>query len=194
VNNPYATLDIADEHELSDERPLSALDYQPMRYGQALASMTMGDLRRVTQVQGIASMSRPLAVFDRVMKTTISDFPATRLNLTLDPLAGLPPGWSIPSRDAVATIFDDLAEQWIADTTYQSSLVRIFNHPIYQQIIGLGPAAIPRLLERLVTEPDRWLIALSAITRTDPVPEGATPKEAVEVWLSWAEQNDLLSS
>lgn len=194
MNNPYATLDIVEEHELSDERPSSALDYQPMRYGQALASIATADLRKVTQVQGIASMSRPLAVFDRLMKLTISDLPAPSLNLTLDPLVDLPPGWSIPSRDAVATIFDDLAERWIAETEYQSSLVRIFNHPIYQQIIGLGPAAIPCLLERLVVEPDRWLIALSAITRTDPVPDGATPEEAVRVWLDWAERNDLLSS
>lgn len=194
MNNPYATLDVAEEHGLSDERHSGALDYQPMRYGQALASIATADLRKSIQVQGIASMSRPLAVFDRLMKRTISDLPTPSLNLTLDPLAELPPSWSIPSRDAVATIFDDLAERWIAETEYQSSLVRIFSHPIYQQIIGLGPAAIPRLLERLITEPERWLIALSAITRTDPVPEGASPEEAVEVWLDWAEKNGLLSS
>ena len=60
-------------------------------------------------------------------------------------------------------------------------------HPAYQQIIGLGPRAVPLLLCELAREPDHWFWALKAITGEDPVPPCSRGKlgEMTRAWLAW---------
>jgi hypothetical protein len=56
----------------------------------------------------------------------------------------------------------------------------------------MGREGLPLLLEELSKQPDHWLVALNAITGIDPVPTGATFKEAVDAWLEWGRKKGYL--
>ncbi len=51
-----------------------------------------------------------------------------------------------------------------------SSLHEIVLNESYQQIIGMGPTALPLIANDLKNGPDHWGWALKAITGEDPVP------------------------
>src|SRR5262249_54451372 len=70
-------------------------------------------------------------------------------------------------------------ERWRSETMHLSTLTRRFLHPSYLHIISLGRPVLPLLLAELRTRPDHWLVALNAITGSDPAPEGANFSEAV---------------
>jgi hypothetical protein len=61
-------------------------------------------------------------------------------------------------------------------------------HPAYQQIIGLGPKAVPLIVRSLRNEPDHWFWALKAITGEDPVAvdDRGDLRRMTESWLAWA--------
>src|SRR5437867_1464358 len=65
--------------------------------------------------------------------------------------------------------FQDLAAKWKKERGHHSSSARLAEHPAYQQIIALGPAAVSLLLRELEREPDHWFRALHALTGADPV-------------------------
>ena len=88
----------------------------------------------------------------------------------------------------VDQLFQELVERWKRDTMHSSSVTRMVVHPAYLRIIGLGPDALPLLLRELRERPDHWLVALNAITGTDPAPEGASFNQAVAAWLEWGER------
>src|SRR5208282_71443 len=67
------------------------------------------------------------------------------------------------------TRFVSLKAEWQADTSVLSSITETSMHPAYQQIIGMGPVAIPFILDELRREPDDWFWALKSITGEDPV-------------------------
>jgi hypothetical protein len=89
--------------------------------------------------------------------------------------------------DNLRSKFAHLTKQWKDETQFASTMIEIALHPAYQQIIGMGPAAISLILQRLKTEPDHWFWALKAITGEDPVPESSRGrlKEMTEAWLNW---------
>jgi hypothetical protein len=95
---------------------------------------------------------------------------------------------------ATETRFRDLVRQWKAETEFVSSLTRMVTHPAYQQIIGMGGAALPLLLDELRREPDHWFWALRAITGEDPVAaeERGRLDAMTAAWLRWAEEHDSL--
>ena len=85
--------------------------------------------------------------------------------------------------------FDQLCETWKAQTRFSSSTTEISTHPAYQQIIGMGRAALPFIFSELRQAPDHWYWALKAITGEDPVPaadRGNLPR-MTSAWLRWAE-------
>jgi hypothetical protein len=87
--------------------------------------------------------------------------------------------------------FQRLAAVWRAETGHLSSTTKMFNHPAYQEIIGLGPAVVPSLLRDLQQEPEHWFAALRAITGAQPVaPEdrGQIDKMA-DAWLHCATEH-----
>jgi hypothetical protein len=86
--------------------------------------------------------------------------------------------------------FSRLAAQWKADTCILSSITEIAMHPAYQQIIGMGPAAIPLILKELERSPDQWFWALKAISGADPVPSESRGRvrEMTSHWLKWARE------
>jgi hypothetical protein len=84
--------------------------------------------------------------------------------------------------------FRQLVDQWHEETEDVSTIGDRFMHSTYQHIIGLGPDAVPLLLDELQREPDYWFWALSAITRENPVHLGSDFDEAVEAWLAWGRE------
>jgi len=64
-------------------------------------------------------------------------------------------------------------------------------HPAYQQIIGIGDAVVPLILQELKCAPDHWFWALNAITGVDPVPESGrgVMNEMVKAWLDWGTEH-----
>ena len=84
-----------------------------------------------------------------------------------------------------------LANEWRTTRNKYGSGIEIFTHPAYQQIIGMGPSALPFVVEALRAELDHWFWALKAITRYDPVPPDEIGNlEAMRIrWLAWADAN-----
>lgn len=89
--------------------------------------------------------------------------------------------------------FRELADRWKRDSRLLSSTTAMATLPSYQQIIGLGPAALPWILEELEREADHWFWARGAITGVDPVaPAHRGRIEAMRGdWLRWAREAGL---
>lgn len=90
--------------------------------------------------------------------------------------------------------FSTLRTAWEADTATLSSTTAIAMHPAYQQIIGMGPDAIPLILQELERKPGHWFWALKSITGEDPVlPEHRGQiAQMTESWLKWGDQQGYL--
>ncbi len=86
--------------------------------------------------------------------------------------------------------FRRLAEAWRQQRGLTSSLTEMALTAAYQEIIGMGPAAIPFLLEELKREPDHWFWALRCISGVDPVPRDAQGSLIAmsDAWLEWGQQ------
>jgi hypothetical protein len=97
--------------------------------------------------------------------------------------------WATP-----AFRFLNLKQEWEADTAMLSSVTEIAMHPAYQQIIGMGPLAIPYILNEMKVRTGHWFWALKSITGEDPVPLGSRGKiaEMTKVWVSWGEKQGYL--
>ena len=95
--------------------------------------------------------------------------------------------------DAVRERFETLARRWKAETRFESSSTKLFLHPAYQQIIGMGRDVVPLLLASLARGPDHWSWALQAITGADPVPPEARGnlRQMAAAWLDWARRAGL---
>jgi hypothetical protein len=93
---------------------------------------------------------------------------------------------------ALRVVFDELAAEWRRETKGESFAHRRAMHFAYQEIIGLGPDAVPLILESLAAEVDDWFWALVAITRHD-VAEGVSNANAAAArWLEWGETTGRL--
>ena len=67
----------------------------------------------------------------------------------------------------------------------------LVNHPAFQEIIRLGHAAVPFMLQDLEKRPRLWVWALPDITGADPVPvsDRGNIAKMSEAWLRWARTN-----
>jgi hypothetical protein len=97
-----------------------------------------------------------------------------------------------PSRDT-ELLFEQLADQWEMDAELSSRSSDAVRHTAYQQIIGIGPSALPLLLARLRDNPGHWFWALAAIAREDPAEGTSSFDEAREVWLDWGRKRNLIA-
>lgn len=88
----------------------------------------------------------------------------------------------------VADKFEALCQRWMDATSHLSIVQDIILHPAYQQIIGLGMAAVPLILRKVEEEMGHWSWALHAITCDDPVPaeDAGNMRKMQEAWLRWA--------
>lgn len=101
---------------------------------------------------------------------------------------------SVSRQSGIKQRFYFLSMRWKADTQYLSSINEMVLHPAYQQIVGMGPAAIFLLLLELKKDPDYWFEALKAITGIDPVVENdmGNLSKMVESWLDWGRVNGYI--
>lgn len=97
--------------------------------------------------------------------------------------------WADPPRR-----FLSLKIQWESGTAFLSSITEIVLHPAYQQIIGMGPIAIPMILSEMQKKPNHWFWALKAITGDDPVPpnQRGRLREMTATWLLWGKKQGYI--
>jgi|GEM_PF-1979238 len=88
--------------------------------------------------------------------------------------------------------FRKLAKQWVHDTEGISIHSRAIMHRAYQQIIAMGPIAIPLLLEALRDQPDHWMWALSVLSDEDPARNARTFRQARAAWLRWGDEKGYI--
>jgi hypothetical protein len=83
--------------------------------------------------------------------------------------------------------FRRLSAEWKAQAAYLSSPTAIAALPAYMEIMNMGMAAVPLILDDLRREPDHWFVALKRITGEDPVPDEARGDldRMAEAWLNW---------
>lgn len=96
----------------------------------------------------------------------------------------------------LAILFGKLVAEWKEATQLLSSTNAIAMHPAYQRIIGIGPQAIPLILEELQQKPDHWFWALQAITGENPVTvsdQGSIPK-MTQAWIEWGRNAGWIES
>jgi hypothetical protein len=94
----------------------------------------------------------------------------------------------------VSKVFFDCLSKWKEETELSSSMTDIILHPSYQRIIGLGPDAVPFVLQELEANGGLWFWALQALTGEDPVPEEdrGRIKRMTTAWLDWGRSHQLL--
>ncbi|HXM40058.1 MAG TPA: hypothetical protein VN924_02335 [Bryobacteraceae bacterium] len=86
--------------------------------------------------------------------------------------------------------FLQLAARWKTETSTLSSITEMVLNPAYQNIIGMGDAAVPFVLSQIEAEgddPDQWFWALQSITGVDPVHEedAGNYRAMAQTWLNW---------
>lgn len=82
---------------------------------------------------------------------------------------------------------DRLLKRWTEQVSFVSSSTERTAHPDFREIVSMGDAVIPLLVERLGRAPD-LVLALMEITGEDPAGEetwGDIPKMA-RAWRTWA--------
>ena len=91
-------------------------------------------------------------------------------------------------------LFEELRDDWKSRTRFMSNSAQMATVWSYQQIIGLGPLALPWILRELKYETDHWFWALEAISGENPVPhdQAGQVEESARAWLEWGHQKGLI--
>jgi len=85
-----------------------------------------------------------------------------------------------------------LLRTWREQTAYHSSSTQVTGHPAYQELMTIGPTALPFLFRDLQQTGDGHLSkALMALTGADPVPaeDRGQIRKVADGWLRWAREN-----
>jgi hypothetical protein len=92
--------------------------------------------------------------------------------------------------------FRHLADQWKGQSRHMSNAAQMAMLKPYQQIIGMGEAVVPLLLEELQRDPDQWFWALEAITQENPVSPPAAGKvlAMAEEWVTWGKRQGYMAA
>ena len=90
--------------------------------------------------------------------------------------------------------FYNLKKEWGDNITGLSSITEISMHPSYQQIIGMGPVAIPLIMWEMTQEPNHWFWALKSITGEDPVDQSqrGNMKYMTDAWVNWGRKQGYI--
>jgi hypothetical protein len=83
-----------------------------------------------------------------------------------------------------------LEAKWIAETGHLSSYAAIIRHPAFREIVNMGEAVIPVMLNDLAQRPGLWVWALHDITGDNPVPPADAGQigKMSEAWLRWGSE------
>jgi hypothetical protein len=104
-------------------------------------------------------------------------------------MASLPkaPARASSVAETVERHFRQLEATWIAETRYSSSYTEKVGHPAFREIISLGQAVVPLMLQDLKEQPRLWVWALPEITGENPVPieDAGNIARMSEAWLRW---------
>jgi hypothetical protein len=94
--------------------------------------------------------------------------------------------------DTVEHRFRQLEATWMTEVGHHASTTKLVDHRAFQEIIRLGPAVVPFMLQHLEKRPRLWVWALPEITGADPVPvsDRGNTAEMSEAWLRWARAKD----
>jgi len=92
--------------------------------------------------------------------------------------------------------FSELATRWQEETAVLSSATEITSHPVYRQIIELGPRVLPLIFEELEREPAMWFAALRELTGENPVPDEERGRVQLmrATWLAWGKQHGYMKA
>ncbi len=87
--------------------------------------------------------------------------------------------------------FKELADRWEQETMILSNSDRAAEHPAHREIVSMGEAAIPLILDRMNTQGGHWFHALIELTGASPVKPSDRGNVPVmqESWLKWGEAN-----
>lgn len=90
--------------------------------------------------------------------------------------------------------FRRLAAEWKDQSRYLSNTAQMAMLRPYQRIIGMGPPAVPLILDELRREPDQWFWALEAITGANPVPpdDAGKVRAMARAWVEWGERQGYI--
>jgi hypothetical protein len=83
--------------------------------------------------------------------------------------------------------FRTLVAEWNAEAGPLSSMTARVGHRAYREIIALGPAVIPLVLQELEQRPNHWFAALRSLTGADPVAASDRGRigPMTAAWLQW---------
>lgn len=84
--------------------------------------------------------------------------------------------------------FYKLKKQWYSDVAGYSSTTCMIKHSSYQEIIAMGPKAVPLIMNDLQKNgPNFWFYALRLLTNIDPVITGHQGYilKITDDWLNW---------
>jgi hypothetical protein len=117
----------------------------------------------------------------------------------MPPLAAILSGEEIRNEPenllSASQTFSRLASEWKAATRLLGNVTRKAQHPAYQQIIAMGPPAVPLMLEDLRQHPSTdWFWALTTITGENPITEemAGDTGAMTEAWIRWGEEKGHL--
>ncbi len=146
---------------------------------------------------------------DRIMPTTaiavvssntmflapmfLEQIPPTKSSLQLVAIPQTQPA-TFAHTNTLKTKFETLADEWRRNTAFSSSITEIVLDPNYQQIIGMGVAAVPLILNELRNAPEHWFWALAAITGANPAqnePDGDI-QAAADAWIRWGVRRGII--
>lgn len=101
---------------------------------------------------------------------------------------------TVESSDEIQSDFNRLAAEWKRETAHLSSPTMIAEHRAYQEVVDMGPPAIPLILRDLQKAPAMWFMALREITGELPIREQEYGNiEAMRaVWIAWGERNGYI--
>lgn len=90
--------------------------------------------------------------------------------------------------------FRRLAEEWRDRSRHMSNTKHMAMLPSYQEIIAMGPAVVPLILEELQRDPNQWFWALKEVTGADPVPHEARGivQAMADAWVAWGKRHGYL--
>jgi hypothetical protein len=102
----------------------------------------------------------------------------------------------LAERHAACDRFRRHLAEWKEQSRYLSNTAQMAMLRPYQQIIGMGTAAVPLILEELGREPDQWFWALECITEENPVPceNAGRVKAMADAWIRWGVERGLVTT
>jgi len=99
-------------------------------------------------------------------------------------------------REEALDRFRRFRDQWKTESEFMSNTAQMVLLKSYQNIIGMGYAAVPLILEELRREPDHWFWALEAITLENPVGREMAGKveQMANAWIEWGIAQGIITT